>query len=218
MTDEQAHEIIDDTIQAHWPNWEFRGQELVIWLKELRKFDYETAKQAINDLYLSWTKERYPKIAHIMAQIRLTAKQKYGTGRMTALFGIFTKEGKRKWCDFWGMANWPEQEIKSFAERVQTYANDTMEPGHYIHYYNTDEKEDTGYYGEEGRSIPVRRRQAKERAFADILSGPDTKTRRWLERYLDAQAKKQPITERDGKSDAPVRIGEVLDDDSDLPF
>lgn len=46
----------------------------------------------------------------------------------------------------------------------------------------------------------------RDLAFADVLDGPDTKTKRWLEKYL-AVPKKTPK-----KAQEPVTIGQVVDD------
>ena len=223
MNEKQAQDIINNSIQAHWPSWEFKGQELAVWIKELRRFDFETSKQAINDLYLSWKSDRYPKIAHIMAKIKENVQRKHEKGRMIALFGIFRKDGRRRWFDFWGWDNTPREIIEEHANRVCKYANDVIEPGHYIHYYSTEEKEDLGYYGEEGCSILVRRRQARDKAFKDILEGPETKTRRWLIKHLEKTSLsedefyKRPfvVGERLRQQCEPESISDAIDD---IPF
>uniref|UniRef100_A0A6M3JD49 Uncharacterized protein n=1 Tax=viral metagenome TaxID=1070528 RepID=A0A6M3JD49_9ZZZZ len=215
MTEEQANDVIENTIKAHWPNWDFRGQELKVWIDELRKFDFDTAKNAINELYKTWEKDRYPKMPHIMAAIRQYVAAKYKTGRQAALFGILTKDGRKRFFDWWGNADCPRQEIEDKAERVRQYCNDNIEPGHIVHFYNIDEKEDTGYYGEEGCSVYVRRQQAKEKAILDILNGPDTKTKRWLREFMNKRNKKTGI--KSGKLfKEPITISSVINDD--IPF
>ena len=215
MTDGQANDIIEDTMKAHWPNWEFKSQELKVWLEELRKFDFDTAKNAINELYKTWEKDRYPKMPHIMAAIRQYIAAQYKTGQPAALFGILTKDGRKRFFDTWGNADCPRQEIEAKAERVRQYCNDNIEPGHIVHFYSTDKREDTGYYGEEGCSVYVRRQQAKEKAIVDILNGPDTKIKRWLKEYMNKRNKKTGI--KSGKLfEEPVTIGSVIDDD--IPF
>lgn len=44
-------------------------------------------------------------------------------------------------------------------------------------------------------------KEARDKAFADILNGPDTRTRRWLVKYLEKQ-----YPEKEG----PVKIGEAI--------
>ena len=48
MTDEQAYEIIEKVFKAHWPNWRFEEEETLVWIKTLRRFDFNKAKAAIN--------------------------------------------------------------------------------------------------------------------------------------------------------------------------
>jgi hypothetical protein len=51
-------------------------------------------------------------------------------------------------------------------------------------------------------------------AFAEILDGPDTKTRRWLEKYLAQKNKKTSLTPRQtaiaAEKKEPVTIGQVI--------
>lgn len=203
MTDNEIGQIIKDVIKAHWPNWEFPPEETRVWMKALYPYDFERAKEAINDLYMTWEKDRYPKPAHIINAISKKAQKKKNV-RTVPLFGIFRADHRRRWRDFCGDADTPRQEIEQIAEQICKRANE-IESGHYIMYYNTDGEEDTGYYGEPGCSIAVRRRQARDKAFRDILNGQDNKTRRWLVKYLNRDKTAQRET-----SGGPVHIGEAL--------
>lgn len=138
MSDDQAKKIIDEVLKAHWPNWNFSGEELVVWLRELRKFDFDSAREAINKLYISWEKERYPKMAHIMRAIRNHAGEKTNTGGQRKLFGIFRQDGRRRYCDFWGPAKTPVQEIEKRARFICERANEEHGQGHYYQVYSDD--------------------------------------------------------------------------------
>ena len=184
MTEKEAQDIIESTLKSHWPNWEFKGQEFVVWVEELRKFDFETAKTSINELYKGWKGERYPKMAHIMAAIRDYARSRFRQGKVVKLYAIFCADGKLRWKPFWGNGQRPREEIEIRAGQKLARAND-IETGHFIQYYNVNDDVDTGYYGDPKLSIPERRAQARDKAFADILNGPDDKTRRWLVSYLE---------------------------------
>jgi hypothetical protein len=54
----------------------------------------------------------------------------------------------------------------------------------------------------------------RDLAFAEILDGPDTKTRRWLEKYLAQKNKKTSLTPRQtaiaAEKKEPVTIGQVI--------
>lgn len=60
----------------------------------------------------------------------------------------------------------------------------------------------------------------RDLAFAEILDGPDTKTRRWLEKYLNQKDKTTKLTPRqeavaEKKRNEPVTMGQVVDT---IPF
>ena len=70
-------------------------------------------------------------------------------------------------------------------------------------------------YELEREEIASKRFQARDKAFADILNGPDTLTRRWLIGYLEQQQKKAERTKRKeaeakAEGDGPQRIGDLV--------
>ena len=206
MTEEQARDIIENTIKAHWQNWDFKGQELAVWVRELLKFDYDSAKQAINSLYLSWQKDRYPKIAHIMGAIRRSAKSRQTGGRQAALFGIFRQDGTRRSRDFWGSASTSKESVRQYAELLCEMINQIYDEKHFIQYYSTDEEPVEGYYGPD----------ARQRAIEEILARPDDdKTKIWLQKHLSEKKKKSKPHQ--DKPKEPVRIGDVVEE-SNIPF
>jgi hypothetical protein len=143
MTDEQASDIIEKVMKAHWPKWEFVGQELKVWIEELRKFDYETAKTAINELYKVWESSRYPKMPIIMGNIRkLAIAKRTAEKRLCRLFTITRQDGRRRWFPFVGDANTPRPEVEKEAERMRAEAN-RLYPGdnHVVVYHSTDKPE-----------------------------------------------------------------------------
>ena len=147
MTDEDANDIIENVMKAHWPKWEFAGQELRVWIEELRKFDYETAKTAINELYKAWESPRYPKMPIVIGNIRKLAKlQRRAESRLVQLFTICKQDGKRRWFPFTGDANAPREEVTKRAEFLAAEANRLWpEEKHIIHYHGTEKvKENNG--------------------------------------------------------------------------
>ena len=182
MNDNQANSIVEDVMKAHWPNWNFTGEELFVWMRDLRKYDYETAKEAINDLYDKWDSNRYPKKPHIMALIRgLSKARRQANKRLVSLFVILRQDGRPRWKPFTGDANTPREEVEKRAEQLRTEANRLCpDESHVIQYLSTDEVDERqGYFGPD----------ARDKAFADILNGPDSKTRRFIERYMSKKLK-----------------------------
>jgi len=201
MNDLQAVELIEDVFRVHWPNWNFPLEEAAVWVKELRRYDYDRAKTAINTFYMAQTKQGKPPPASLKAALRNSIERKdQKEGELTGpLFGIKRADGRLRWHKFTGNLNMAQQDIEAMALKFCRYAN-LLETGHYIEYYSTD-TEDKGYYGEEGCTITQRCRQARDKAFADILNGPDTKIKRWLQRYLTKKYKAE---------DGAQQIGELL--------
>lgn len=129
-------------MKAHWPKWEFRGQELRVWIEELRKFDYETAKTAINELYKVWESTRYPKMPIVMGNIRKLARAKRQAGkRIVPLYTITRQDGKRRWSPFFGDPNTPREVVERDAEIKRADANRMWPENHIIQYHSTDKKE-----------------------------------------------------------------------------
>jgi len=204
MTEMQARDIIENCLKAHWPAWEFKGQELKVWLDELRKFDASTAEQAIDELYKSWDSTRYPKMPQIMAKIRDRMQHnRQQHVECVPLYQILREDGSPKGRPIFGPSNLAGEQLTEIATRHIGHIN-RMFPGtrhSYITIDNTTEQAEQ-YYGPD----------ARDRAIDEILEGPDTKTRRWLEAYLakknrrtrlndgarekaiEELAKKQPVT------------------------
>lgn len=209
MNEEQANEIFHEVIRGHWENWPGGNEELVVWVKALKPFDFATARDAINDFYTKWDSERYPKLPRILGAIRDYAKRHRRSGLLVKQFQIETEEGKPIWKAFWGNCETPRQELEPIAERLCKEA-DRMFPNekHIANWFGPEKPEPEAYYGPD----------AKERAFDAILTGPDCPARRFLESYLDNKEQKQRVKARHQEikeRQQPVAIGEVLEN---LPF
>ena len=205
MTDQQASELIETVFKAHWPNWEFSIVETQEWVKELRRYDYGLAKAAINNFYMAQTKQGKPAPGVLIAELKAKAIVRQDRGkdeRLGPLFGIYKADGNLRWRKYVGDLDMPRPEIEALALKFCRYAN-SIEVGHYIEYCSTEEV--VGYSGEEGCTINQRRQQARDKAFVDILNGPDSKTKRWLTKYLNAKHKAED--EARGKT---VKIGDVV--------
>lgn len=201
MTDMDATRLIDEVIRVHWPNWNFPSEEAAVWVKELRRYDYDRAKTTINNFYMAQTKQGKPPPASLIAALRNKAREKQcgSSKKIGPLFGICRADGRLRWHKFVGNLNMAQQEIEVMALNFCRKAN-LIESGHYIEYYSA-ETEQEGYTGEQGCTLTMRRQQARDKAFADILNGPDTKTKQWLQVYLMKKFKKE---------DGPQLIGGVL--------
>lgn len=211
MNDEQAKTIINEVLKVHWPNWNFEGEELFVWIKALRPFELNTAKDAINDLYASWNSDRYPKMPSILGAIHGASALHHQASPVIKRYQIENEEGKPIWRPFYAKANIARQELEPEAERLCKEA-DRMFPGqkHIARWFREEDNADHGYYGPD----------ARDRAFAAILEGPDCPMKVWLEKYLRRKDKAQRATPRQETIEAqkkePVAIGQVIEDR--IPF
>lgn len=201
MTDQQAAELIETVFKAHWPNWTFTIIETKEWVKTLTRFDFSKAKAAISEFYMAQTKQGKPAPGTLINALKAKAALKVESRdeRTGPLFGIRRADGTLRWRKFSGNLDMAQQEIEDMALKFTRYAN-RFEPGHYYELYPT-EPETGGYTGEPGGTFTQRRQQARDKAFTDILNGPDTRTRRWLQKYLTRKYKAE---------DEVKRIGECL--------
>jgi hypothetical protein len=158
VNDEQANDIIESVMKAHWPKWEFKGQELKVWLEELRKFEYEIAKYAINELYKVWQSNRYPKMPIVMGNIRkLAIAKSRAEKKLVRLFTITRQDGRPRWFPFTGYNNISQEEIEKRAEQLRAEANRLWpdEEEHIVCYHSLEAEEpDEQESQEEQEEIP----------------------------------------------------------------
>jgi len=135
MSDEDATRIIDQVLKAHWPNWNFNGEETLVWIRELRKYDYELAKIAINNFYLAQTKQGKPAPAHLLAALNRTArkqqKRESEINEPVLLFEIISEYRTRGQRFFCNPPKPADPEIEAYSERCRQAFN-AMYGGNHI--------------------------------------------------------------------------------------
>lgn len=136
MTDLQAAELIEKYFKAHWPNWSFPNEETEVWIRKLRKYDFEKAKYAINKFYLAQTKQGKPPPGRLLAYLRQNALSKTDNKKteIVKLFQICRPDGRRRWFPFSGPKGTPKSVVENHASRVLEDANRKSE-GHYIQWF-----------------------------------------------------------------------------------
>lgn len=131
MNDSQANDIINNCIKAHWPGWEFKGRELAVWIEELRRFDFQAAREGADACYKEWDGKQYPRMKTILRFIRRHAMKKVRSSGIREHYCICRVDGRLRWFPFWGAADAPQQDIEEDAAEKLSTAN-CMETGHYI--------------------------------------------------------------------------------------
>jgi hypothetical protein len=137
MSDEDATRIIDQVLKAHWPNWTFNGKETLVWIRELRKYNYEMAKAAINNFYMAQTKQGKPAPAHLLMALRKYARirqeKEEGQSREPVLLFEIIKEGRERGQRFFSNPSKPsDQEIEEYSERGRKAFNSLYGGNHIV--------------------------------------------------------------------------------------
>ena len=117
----------------------------------------------------------------------------------------------------------PERNLKLKGKRKAVYvATDTLQcdPDHLLRCAEAMRAKFGQLYG--GKWIIVQTKPpeesglrgelARQKAFRDILNGPDTRTKRWLQKYLDKEEK--PTAQKNNSQ--PVLVSAVIEDN--IPF
>ena len=131
MNETQAKQIFNETIRGHWENWPSGAEEVYVWVKALQPFDFNLARDAINELYAGWKGERYPKMAGILAAIHKYARSRHKHAEKVLHYTIMRANGRRRWFSFWGLAGIPRQDIEEDASEKLACAK-LGEPDSYI--------------------------------------------------------------------------------------
>ena len=134
MTDIQAIELIETVFAAHWPNWSFTPDETEVWVKNLRRYDFVRAKTAINNYYMSQTRQGKPAPGNLLNALRKNAATHLDrkANEPIKLFEIIT-EGKERGQGFFATPPLPaEQEIEDSAERYRKNFNVLYNVNHIV--------------------------------------------------------------------------------------
>jgi len=138
MNDTEAKQIFDTVIRGHWENWPSGAEEVYVWVRALKPFDFNIARDAINDFYANWKSDRYPKMAGIVAAIRRYARTQHRHADTVKHYTIMRANGRRRWFPFWGRAGLPRQDIEEDASNKLAQAM-IAEPDSYILWPHTEE-------------------------------------------------------------------------------
>lgn len=138
MTETEAKQIFDTVIRGHWENWPSGAEEVYVWVRALKPFDFNIARDAINDFYANWKSDRYPKMAGIVVGIRRYARTQHRHADTVKHYTIMRANGRRRWFPFWGRAGLPRQDIEEDAALKLEWANH-IEAGHYIQWPQREE-------------------------------------------------------------------------------
>ena len=134
MTESEAMEFIEKILKSHWPNWTFSGEETLVWIRELRKYNYNLAKVAVNNFYMSQTKQGKPAPAHLLMALTKNARvqQQKQSNEPVLLFEIIKEGRKRGQRFFQNLPKPSNQEIEACSERGRMAFNALYGGNHYV--------------------------------------------------------------------------------------
>lgn len=196
-------------IKEYYPRWQAGQTEIDEWLKRLKFYDFEKAQQALNDfIFETRTRTVEPPAGKIIAILKdraLIKRERSEETIMTTYYiecieapernpnfnvglqrGVFAADPNNQ--------NDPDYMLKAAETMRSKYEN--LYDGKWI-IVQKPQEEDTGLRGP----------QARDKAFADILNGPNNKTKRWLTGFLEKKHKKK---------EGPESLGSILA--SKIPF
>lgn len=227
MNDTEAGQFIEKVLKPLWPRWNCQDEESRIWTKVLVKYDYNLARQAVNNMFIGLERRGIEPIVNKVIQAIKKNRQRVKPATKPVLLYTIIKEsfyedGKNP--EIYGKRFYiggkkqkpPNDEIEKMAERDRRLANQIYAENHII-IRSWEQEQDTDKY-------PRTRKEsleAKESAFDDILSGRyDTnngRTKRWLQVYLSKiKGKKHKVDAPNAsRKKEPVPIGQIVDD---VPF
>jgi len=180
--------FMDDELKGLWPDWKPTEAETRVWFGVLEKYDYEVARNAAQKYFLDTGGNfRRPKPGGFIAKASVISQGKTGKKNesdvpQTNVFISCIEAPEHH-------PNMTDHKIPVFPEDlsrigdpdyVRSCAHGLAEKfrqlyeGHWIVVVGKTENHDSGLRG----------KAARDKAFRDILDGPCTKTRLWLQKYL----------------------------------
>jgi hypothetical protein len=208
--------FIDVELKGLWPEWDPTEAELRVWLGILGRYDYDVAQVAVQQYFSEQAGNyRRPKPAKFVEKVRLILQRcssgvRDSSPTLTTNVYIECLEPPERNPNLIG-ASLPVFVLPTSKQDDLDYVlacAETMRK-RFEHLYSgkwitrqTNPPEHSGLYGE----------AARQKSFEDILSGPDTKTKRWLQNYLDTEKKQNGQKDRN----QPVPVGAVLG--NGIPF
>lgn len=144
MNDSETVQFIETVLNPLWPRWKCGDEESRMWVKTLSHYDYNLARQAVNNLFISQEHRGIePVISKIVNAVRKIQQIKNPTGGEPVLLYTIIKEslyqagknpriyGKGFYVGNSNLVPAPE-EIERMAERDRQHASQMYAANHII--------------------------------------------------------------------------------------
>ena len=74
MTGEEATKMVD-IINNYWPTLKIENEKLVVFMNQLSRYTFASAKREINSLLSEWQRPGHPPVGVIFARLKLQASR-----------------------------------------------------------------------------------------------------------------------------------------------
>jgi hypothetical protein len=185
MQNNKAMEIID-ILKAYYPRWSADDMEIDNWVKRLVHYDYHRSKAIIENMFFETTSRHIePSPGKIFEALRTKALvSKVVKVEPICLFVLFKEDIEAQKGFYISSSHIPEQPIiEQQAERMREKFNELYGGNWIIQYAKIppEPPEDNGLRGA----------AARDKAFENILNGPDSPSKHWLQKYLKNKHRKE---------------------------
>ena len=196
MTRLEAQGFIEKILKGLWADWQPTDIQLSNWIQKLQTCDYQRAKFSVENVWRTEKiQHRRPPQGRVFEALSQCVEKKAVESKDVPDTTVFIQ------C-----VQPPPENPNRTDHKIRVYPADLSrmdEPdymqdcGHYM------AKRFNELYGgtwivvidEPAPDSGLRGVQARDTGFADILDGPDTKTKRWLQMYLDRKHRKTDSNE-----------------------
>lgn len=219
MNSSETDRFVSNVLGGLWPDWTPTDEEMRVWYGVMSHYDYDTAQTAAQQ-YFADTGGNFkrPKPSGITTKAKVIIQNR-NVGKSSTKDPVLTNV-------YIECIEPPERNPKLEGKRKAVYAaTDALQSDkdHVLKCAENMRKQFERLYGGKWITIiekpPVdnglRGELARQKAFRDILNGPDTRTKRWLQEYLNSKQDKPKPKKREPEQE-PVLIGAVIGDE--IPF
>lgn len=184
MQREQCEEFIEQEIKGLYPTWKPSPKAAALWVNQLMPFDWPTAKQAVNNCYAQFSarEPRLDKVISLCRKHRAQRSPEPQTLKEPILAFMLNKLGT------------PDNRRFYRKRGPLAYFDERNEEAHRLR-----ELHESTYGGEWAVTIAeveterpddgLRGKEAQQRAYRNILAGPDTAGKRLLQKLQKGASK-----------------------------
>jgi hypothetical protein len=207
MTKVDAQSFVQKILTGLWAEWEPTDIQLSNWMEKLQNCEYQRAKTAVENVWRTEKiQHRRPPQGRIFEALDACGekREKPDSELPPTTISISCIEP-------------PPENPNRTEHRIPVYPDDLSrmnDPdfmrncGHYVAQRFAEQTGGQWIVVIETPKIDsgLRGTEARDAAFADILNGEDTKTKRWLQRYFDTKNRRDEPADRGGQAGLATEV------------